>query len=202
MDIYLIRHTEVAVERGVFYGHSDVGLATNYAEQRDRLKRLLPSQPAHIFASPLSRCRQLAEDLALDASLTVQFDDRLKELNYGDWEMLTSQSIPPDRFGPWLADYANIRPPNGENFQDLGQRVNAFWQEQIIPLLSSPGRERADRAASDPLFIVAHGGVIRVWLSLFLEFPLSNAYRIHLDYGSVTKITTTGVRHTIQYVNQ
>ncbi|WP_019986569.1 alpha-ribazole phosphatase [Rudanella lutea] len=197
MEIYLIRHTEVAVGRSVSYGQSDVELAVNYEEQRDRILPHLPTEtPAYLFSSPLSRCRLLANDLATSADVDlqqVQFDDRLKELHFGDWEMVPWADIPRSSLDPWMADYVNVGPPNGESFGALFERVTAFWQEKISPLA-------AENTGS--AYIITHGGVIRALLCLFLDLSLQNAYRIHLDYGSLTKLTTNGQHFTIQYINR
>lgn len=213
MDIYLIRHTEVAVGRSVAYGQTDVELADGYAEQRDRLLTHLPIEPAAIFSSPLSRCRRLAEDLALAVTAgsrietapgqtavvdahppVVRFDDRLKEYFFGEWEMKPWADIGREQLDPWMADFVNVRTPNGENFQDVFERVGSFWREQILPL--------AETQSSQPVFTVSHGGVIRALLCLFLDLSLQNAYRINLDYGAVTKLTLTGSSYTIQYINR
>lgn len=218
MDVYLIRHTEVAVGRSVAYGQSDVDLADNYTEQLNRLRAHLPDDPAWtrphaIFSSPLTRCRRLAEDLAtalaagsqietapgqtavVDAHRpTVLFDDRLKEIHFGDWEMIPWVDIGRDALDPWMADFVNVPTPNGENFQRVFDRVGAFWRDQILPL--------ADQPPGQPVFIVSHGGVIRALLCLFLDLSLQNAYRINLDYGAVTKLTLTGSSYTIQYINR
>lgn len=213
MDVYLIRHTEVAVGRSVAYGQSDVDLADNYAEQLDRLRTNLPDDPSAIFSSPLTRCRRLAEDLAsalaagsqietapgqtavVDAHRpAVQFDDRLKEIYFGDWEMIPWGDIGRDALDPWMADFVNVTTPNGESFQHVFDRVSAFWRDQILPLANQPHGQ--------PVFIVSHGGVIRALLCLFLDLSLQNAYRINLDYGAVTKLTLTGSSYTIQYINR
>ena len=223
MNIYLIRHTEVAVGRSVAYGQSDVDLADNYTEQFDRLLAHLSVDPAWtrpraIFSSPLSRCRRLADDLMSALSVgslietagpslqpgqtavvdddkpVVQFDDRLKEFHFGDWEMVSWADIGRDALDPWMADFVNVPTPNGENFQHVFDRVGAFWREQILPL--------AEQSTGQPVFIVSHGGVIRALLCLFLDLSLQNAYRINLDYGAVTKLTLTGSSYTIQYINR
>lgn len=218
MDIYLIRHTEVSVGRSVAYGQTDVELADTYDEQRDRLRAHLPQDvgwlaPAAIFSSPLTRCRRLAHDLAealavgsqietapgqtavVDAQQpVVQYDDRLKEYHFGDWEMKPWADIGRDVLDTWMADFVNVRTPNGENFNDVFTRVGAFWQEQIVPL--------AETHSGRPVFIISHGGVIRALLCLFLDLSLQNAYRINLDYGAVTKLTLTGSSYTIQYINR
>ena len=213
MDIYLIRHTEVAVGRSIAYGQSDVDLAHNYDEQLGRLQAHLPDDPHAIFSSPLTRCRRLADDLAsalaagsqiemapgqtavVDAHRpAVQFDDRLKEFHFGDWEMVPWADIGRDALDPWMADFVNVPTPNGENFQAVFNRVGAFWREQILPM--------AEQVHGQPVFIVSHGGIIRALLCLFLDLSLQNAYRINLDYGAVTKLTLTGQSYTIQYINR
>lgn len=223
MDIYLIRHTEVTVGRQIAYGQTDVDLAHTYDEQLARLQAHLPDgglmpHPALIFSSPLSRCRRLAEDLASAFTLgsqietagpslrpgqtavvdaqrpPVRFDDRLKEFFFGDWEMVPWADISPEQLAPWRADFVTIRTPNGENFGDVSTRVGAFWREEILPLAEAP--------ATQPVFIVSHGGVIRALLCLFMELPLQNAYRVNLDYGAVSKLTLTGSSYTIQYINR
>lgn len=210
MDIYLIRHTEVAVGRSVAYGQSDVELADNYEEQLVRLRANLPDDPSAIFSSPLSRCRRLAEDLATARTPeqdrtgqtaivdlhrpVVQFDERLKEIHFGDWEMIPWADIGRDALDPWMADFVNVPTPNGESFQHVFDRVGAFWRDQILPLAEQP--------PAQPVFIVSHGGVIRALLCLFLDLSLQNAYRINLHYGAVTKLTLTGSSYTIQYINR
>ena len=218
MEIYLIRHTEVAVGRSVAYGQSDVELADNYDDQFSRLMAHLPDESSAIFSSPLTRCRRLAEDLAsaqagdsrietdgpslrpgqteiVDAHRpVVQFDDRLKEFHFGDWEMIPWADISRDALDPWMADFVNVPTPNGETFRAVFDRVGAFWHEQILPLANQPHGKS--------VFVVSHGGVIRALLCLFLDLSLQNAYRINLNYGSVTKLTLVGSSYTIQYINR
>ena len=223
MEIYLIRHTEVAVGRTMAYGQSDVALADTYEEQRDRLQAHLPDEVSAIFSSPLTRCRQLATDLVsalsggsqietapgqsavVDAHPPViQFDDRLKEFAFGDWEMTPWADIDRDALDHWMADFVNVSTPNGESFRDVSTRIGLFWRERILPLASTPD--------GHPVLIVAHGGIIRALLCLFLDLPLCNAYRLNLDYGAVTKLTVskpiqtgsemTEPRYTIQYINR
>lgn len=218
MDIYLIRHTEVAVGRQTAYGQADVDLTDQYPEQLARLQAHLPDNallphPALIFSSPLKRCRRLADDLAaslaggsqietapgqtsvVDAQRPpVRVDDRLKELFFGDWELVSWANIDPQQLQNWRADFVQIRMPNGENFKDLFNRISAFWNEQVLPLMNAQPNQ--------PVFIVSHGGAIRALLCLFMELPLQNAYRINLDYGAVSKVTLTSLTTTVQYINR
>ena len=199
LDIYLIRHTEVAVGRAICYGSSDVALADNYPKQRDRLRQHLPAEaPALIISSPLTRCRILASDLAASHALppdAILYDDRLREYHFGDWENQPWANLDRAALDVWMVDFVHNPPPNGENFLQVYERVGAFWQEQIVPLTTH-------EPAHETVYIVAHGGVIRALLCLFLEVPLQNAYRLSLDYGAVSKLTTNGQFYTIQFINR
>ena len=196
LTIYLIRHTEVAVGKSVCYGGSDVELADNYHEQRDELITSLQIvEPDIVFSSPLSRCRHLAWDLAPMARKEyIRFDDRLREYNFGDWEMLPWHDIPRDALDAWMADFVNLAPHNGDSFQSVFDRVRAFWHEMVLPL--------ADAEQPKTVYIVSHGGVIRALLCLILELPLQNAYRLHLDYGAVSKLTVQNGTYTVAYINR
>lgn len=207
MTVYLIRHTEVAVGRSVCYGGSDVELADNYLAQRLKLTTHLPSSgPDVVFSSPLARCRQLAEDLAMHGQVmpedvsppvrdvALQLDDRLREYHFGDWEMMPWSDIPREALDAWMVDFVNLAPHNGDSFQDVFDRVSAFWRDEVLPL--------ADVDKPTTIYIVSHGGVIRALLCLFLELPLQNAYRLHLDYGAVSKLTVQNGTYTVVYINR
>lgn len=198
MTIYLIRHTEVAVGRSICYGGSDVTLADNYAEQLAHIRTNLTTPPDAIWSSPLSRCRQLAQDLAPrdEAAdvVEVNFDDRLREYHFGDWEMRPWADIPRDALDGWMSDFVNLAPPNGETFQALADRVQAFWQDKIAPMI--------ENQSNGTVYVVSHGGVIRTLLCLFLDLSLRNAYRLNLDYGAVCKLTVTGSTYQIGYINR
>jgi alpha-ribazole phosphatase len=194
MTIYLIRHTEVAVGRAVCYGGSDVELAGNYAEQLVHIRaNVAAAPPDQLWASPLTRCRLLATDLA-PTGVEVNFDDRLREYHFGDWEMCPWTDIPREALDAWMADFVQVAPPNGETFQALADRVGAFWQEKIRPA--------AEILPNGTIYVVAHGGVIRTLLCLFLDLSLRNAYRIQLDYGAVCKVTFAHDTYQVGYINR
>ena len=87
MQLHLIRHPRPAIEPGICYGQSDIGLAESALEVATRLKPLLPDAYT-VHASPLLRARLLAEALG-----TPTLDERLKEIHFGDWEGRSFESI-------------------------------------------------------------------------------------------------------------
>ncbi len=160
--IYFIRHgqTDWNVARKV-QGQTDIPLnETGHGQARNVAKALagLEPDPAkfQIYASPLTRTRQtLAHLLAvygLDESV-VKFDDRLREVSFGEregwtWSELNAQGVEP-RVDP-LA-YFHWRPEGGESYADVAVRVN-HWLSEL----------------TGPSIVVAHGGVSRILRGILL----------------------------------
>ncbi len=170
--IYLIRHTSVDLKGKYFYGQSDVPLSPSFHQEADRIRGLLPESLEFPFwSSPLSRCRLLAERLAMPFTI----DDRLKELNFGEWEMKPFEEIPDAERNHFLANFTRWVPPGGEGFPNL-QRRSVEVLEEIL------GNQ------DEELGIVAHSGVIRSMICHVMGLPLENTYRFGLDYGSVSTL--------------
>jgi alpha-ribazole phosphatase len=188
MNLHLIRHTSLKIPSGVCYGQSDVDVSLDFDMEREILaKKLAHIQFDSVYASPLQRCIKLAQALNLGQ---IQTDERLKELHFGDWEMQAWDSIPRDVFDIWANDYANLPPPNGENFLQLQARSKAFVKEVSS---HSHGKNIA---------VVTHGGVIRAILAEVLNMPLKGLFRIVIDHASVTHISYDDAVPRIHFVNR
>ena len=187
MDIYLVRHTLTDTEPGLCYGQTDVALSANFAEEvLQVLKKLPPPMPdTVVFSSPLSRCRQLAEKF----SSHVITDDRLLEINFGDWENTFFNEIDPIVLKQWSDHFVTQSPPNGENFTDLFRRAGSFWHELLT-------------YRKEQIVIVTHAGVIRALLVSILEMPLANAFHFRVEPGSVHKFQAIDNYVYIDYVNR
>jgi alpha-ribazole phosphatase len=175
MEIYLVRHTETICEKGICYGQSDVDIAAPFDEIFNRIISELPSQ-ALIFSSTLKRCSILAKHIQKNTNaISYQEDDRLKEMNFGDWELKPWDEIPPEELNPWMEDFVNIPVSNGESFTELHSRVGGFLAEQISDL-------------KHPVIIVAHAGIIRSILCHQTSLPLKEAFQNKVDFGEVIRI--------------
>lgn len=186
MDIYLIRHTKTATEKGLCYGQSNVALSPDFEDDVQKLLEKLPDLSAEclVFSSPLSRCLQLAEKL----SKTVTADKRLLELDFGHWENCFFDELDSDVFRHWTDNFVDISPPNGESFTDLCQRAASFWQEVVL-------------LDQEQVIIVTHAGVIRAILAHILNLPLANAFQFRIDSGSVHKLQHINDYTFINYLN-
>lgn len=171
MEIYLIRHTAVQAP-GICYGHYDVPLAATFEAEAAQLRPKLPPLPYRVVSSPAQRCVALAKTVATDITL----DERLREMNFGTWENRLWADLPADETTPWMADYVSLAPPAGETFGAVQQRAAALLTE-----LTATG-------PAEPTLLFTHGGTIRALVCHCLEIPLRNAFQLHIDYASVTKL--------------
>ncbi|WP_299678521.1 alpha-ribazole phosphatase [uncultured Dokdonia sp.] len=177
MDIYLVRHTTPNIAKGICYGQSDIALADSYPEEFKIILDTIPKGAYHIISSPLQRCSAFAKWYAelVEVAYTspITYDDRLLELNFGDWELMPWNDIPQKDITPWMNDFVNVRVPNGESYIDLTTRVYSFFEELI------------QSAQTKPIIIVTHAGPIRSLLAKFLEVPLEKSFGIKIAYGDV-----------------
>jgi broad specificity phosphatase PhoE len=110
-----------------------------------------------LVASPLGRTLQTARIVARSLGIaepSIELDDRLKELSWGDWDGMTRPEIEARWPGALAARYAdplahwNHRPSNGESFAAAVGRA-ADWLH-------------AARKRDAMVIAVAHGGIGRV----------------------------------------
>ncbi len=88
MEIIFIRHGETAWNPdNRFQGSSDTGLSETGKEQVRRLgERFKNRKVDRIISSPKRRAQDTAAAIAAGHGLTVETDDRLREIDYGYWE--------------------------------------------------------------------------------------------------------------------
>lgn len=166
MRLFLIRHPQPDVAAGTCYGRTDLPLAADPTLCAESLRGLLPTA-APLFSSPLTRCRQLAEEL----HPTPFFDDRLLELDFGDWEMQAWDAIDRAALDAWAADPLNFVPPGGEAVASLRLRVVDF-------LMQLP----------EEAVLVAHAGVMKVCAAELAGVAPDEWFGMRFDYGTATLI--------------
>ncbi len=179
MEIYMIRHTSVGVPKGTCYGWTDVPVAATFeqeaAKTKSDLEKMLGINKLDmVFSSPLIRARKLAAFCGYDTPVT---DDRLKEMNMGDWEMMRYDDI--ESKDPailkWYNDYMNLAATNGESYRLLYQRVADFLDE-----LRQKDYER--------VAIFAHGGVL-ICAGVYARlFPEEECFSHLVPYGGIQLI--------------
>lgn len=214
MEIYLIRHTKPKIEKGVCYGFSDLELNDSYQEEKNILiekisiqlqkKKEIDNQIL-IYTSPLKRCQILAENLVEDLKLNnqnnfkfkVKEDDKLKEMNFGDWELQKWNEINEAELRIWTDNFVTESTPNGESFEILSKRVIDFWQATIERNVEKNSKTNKNKT----VFIVCHAGVIRSILCYILQIPLQKAFSVSIDYGSISKLNVFETHTQVEFLN-
>jgi len=169
MEIVLTRHTSVDVPQGVCYGWTDVPLKNTFEEEAAITKARLEEYGTFdvAFSSPLMRARKLATFCGYPNHIT---DDRLKEMNMGEWEMKPFDAINDPNLQRWYDDYMHIAATGGESFDSFYQRVASFLEELR--------HEKYKRVA-----IFTHGGVLLCAGIYAGLFPAEGCFAHHMDYG-------------------
>ena len=130
------------------------------------------------IASPLSRARETMELLRRGLGLAARgyrTDPRLMEVSFGQWEGRTYREIKaadPRTYRVRQADKWSYRPPAGESYAMLADRVRA-WHEEI----------------DDPSIVVSHGGVSRVLRGILADLPPARTLLLDVPQDRVMVIT-------------
>ena len=159
MRIYIVRHGEtVANNNGYAQGWRDVPLNENgriIAELTGRgLKGI---RFDHCFSSPLIRAKETAEILLRESgnSVSISFDDRIKEMNFGSFE---GMSVRDERVLHFLkAPMVDYKFPDGESLQEVMERTQEFLKELVAK-------------DDDKTYLVStHGCALRAMLNFLYE---------------------------------
>jgi alpha-ribazole phosphatase len=172
MEIHFLRHIEPDLEKGICYGQLDVPIPNNYKEIQSKIIEGIINDYDAVFSSPLTRCKLLAEQISNE----VVFDDRLMEVNFGNWEGVKWDDIDEVELNNWMENYIEIAPPNGESLQDLVNRFSSFISD-----INLQGYTK--------ILIVTHAGIIRSAMNLINETPLDKVMMEKVEYGKIIIIS-------------
>lgn len=191
--IYLLRHGEIDLqEKKSFVGWTDVPLnEKGEAQARWWRKRFAHSHFDMIFCSTLLRSKATAKILAHNRKTAITELSRLREINLGEWEGLSHEEVRkrfPKEWEKRGSAMATYRPPGGESFSDLVNRVMPVFEK----LVKNRGGDQ---------LIVGHAGVNRVILCSLLGMYLDNLFRLKQDYGALNIINIEKERIKINLIN-
>ncbi|MGR3854167.1 histidine phosphatase family protein [Chryseobacterium indologenes] len=183
MEIHLIRHTAVDNPENRCYGFAEMPLRKDFTEDFTMLN--LDDNYDVIVSSPSERCRLLADYFKFE----YQTDERLREMNFGNWELKKWTDIPEEEINPWYKDFVSVKASDGESLLEMQTRVLSFWNEFI------------QRKDLEKALIITHAGVIRLILQAVLQFPLKNMFSVQIDYGRKVIIQVNEGVFSVKKVN-
>lgn len=175
--LYLLRHGDTGA-RGRFIGSTDLPITPEAKHQLQSSARLLKDKAiTSVICSPMTRCRQTAEVLRLDAEIT--YDERLREVDFGNWEEMTFDDIAagwPEKVDEWARWSEDFTFPGGENMGGFLARikdVSCFVNE----------------SAQENMLLITHGGVIRQLICHYLGISHSSYLLFEVKAGMFTTLS-------------
>lgn len=171
VHVILVRHGETEWHAENRYaGVSDVALTERgRAQGRALADWAAEAGLDEVWASPLSRSQETAQDSGVRAGVPVQVDPRLREVDFGVAEGLTRAEMRdrfPDVLAAFQSDPVQNHFPQGENPKNAADRYVAFLDE--LEARHPDGR----------VLVVAHSTAIRLTLCRLLGVPLREYRRV------------------------
>jgi broad specificity phosphatase PhoE len=177
MRIYIVRHGETdANKKGFAQGWTDDPLNDN-----GRILAKITGQGMkdihfdQCISSPLIRARETAEIILResDNSVSVSFDDRIKEMNFGSFEGMSIRDEMVIRFlNEPVVDYSF---PNGESIKEVMKRTQEFLKELIA------------KDDGKTYLVSTHGCALRAMLNFLYEDPF-DYWHGHVPYNCCVNI--------------
>jgi broad specificity phosphatase PhoE len=199
LTLILTRHGQAASADIMLGGQLDVPLTPSGRQEADALTgRLAGVRLDRLISSPMLRALETAQTIAIGRP--VEVDERLRELDYGQWESLTYEEIEardPALRARWDHDPGSTHSPGGESGEDVAARALSFLVDLLSAELganttasirgrrsSDPGGSRgavseaqAEAEGERRVLVVAHGTFNRILLCVALGIPVSDYRR-------------------------
>lgn len=156
-------------------GWTDLPADLSDTPHLERLSAHLPAA-ALVVSSDLSRAVATADAIS-GPRQRLPHQGALREIHFGAWEMLTHAQIPEqDLAREFWERPGDVRPPEGESWNQVSSRVNAAVDALIA---SYPGQD---------IVAVAHFGVILTQVQRALGISPYQAFGHKIDNLSVTEL--------------
>jgi probable phosphoglycerate mutase len=197
--ILLTRHGETASNAaGIYQGQLDVPLNARGEQQAQAVAaRLRGERIDAIYASDLQRAARTAEIVAEACAAPLVLDPNLRERHYGELqglayaaaaEVLSAHGLAAAGEGGVRAEHL----PGGESVADLRRRARSFTRRL----------DAAHPAEAHPvILVVAHGGFLRVLLTVLLRLPATARLRFAFANCGVTRVTRDARSALLEYHN-
>jgi len=179
--LYLLRHGRIDwPEADCFIGQTDASLNLEGRRQAGAWRSEIGQVKfSAVWSSDLRRTAETAAIIFSGRKVNVRNCRDLREIQLGRWEGMPRIRVREELPDLWAArgmDLADFKPPGGESFREL--------QHRVVRRVKQIAAETAGAVC-----IVTHAGVIRVLICHLLEMPLTNLFRIRLDYGSLSIVS-------------
>lgn len=182
MKLFFIRHgqTDWNVNDKI-QGSCDTELNDEGVLQAEELSQNILKQDymlSKIYSSPQKRAVQTAKILSTATNVKYELHEGLEEINLGEWEGLSWDEVKrryPTEYNEWYSNRRYTKPPKGESYQDMLQRVLASIHKINL--------ENTDNVA-----IVTHNAVIMCLQCYLTNTPFEKMIKFKAENSSITEI--------------
>jgi broad specificity phosphatase PhoE len=176
--IAFVRHGETASNAaGLLLGRADPELTDLGRTQVAQLGRAFSAvDVGAVVTSPLTRARETAAAIATVVGCSADVDERLIEIDYGEWDQRPFAELPRDAVASWLAD-SSFTPPGGENLLAVQTRVASFCTDTL-----------ANQSSGGVIVAVSHVSPIKAAVTWALRAGPELSWRMRLDLASITRV--------------
>ena len=183
--IYLCRHGQTFHNReGRLQGRTESDLTPLGVLQAKAMGALLhdlvrrdPPAPWRLVASPLRRARATAEAIGERLGLEVGFDERLVEIDVGEWSGRLREEVHGEN--PHLVgdDAWGFQAPGGETYEAMMARLMSWLDEQAV----EPERR---------LIVVSHGVAGRLLRGAYAGLAREETLRLDIPQDAIYRLAS------------
>ena len=169
MEIYIVRHGETVWNKEKrLQGTADIELNEFGRALAIETGRNLANVTINkIFSSPLKRAYETASLIRGNRDIEIETDDRIRELNFGDYEGQLFNELFNDESTTFQHFFKHpelfVADKNGETLEHLIERATDFMKDKIEPLADKYER----------IMIVAHGALNKAIMSYIKQHDIS-----------------------------
>lgn len=132
------------------------------------------------ISSPRIRCSSFARHISLQLNIELVINDKLSEIDFGEWEGLTGAQIEsnyPGQWQQWLDNPNDPAPHGGEASGLFQQRILQGWSQ----LISQYQGKR--------ILILSHSGVMRAILASVLGLDTTERFRFNVPHACHSQVS-------------
>lgn len=192
MEIYITRHSKtIWNQEHRLQGWQDSPLLEEGIEDAKALHQRIKDLPITIcYSSPIKRAKETSQ--ILFPNTTIQYDDRLKEMNFGDYEGCFVKDLlnKDDYYRLWHEPSKDLSLPNGETFLQVQNRLLDF----IYDIYTTH--------SDDTIFLTMHGMAFIVLRAIMTKTKIEDMASINTVVRgcSLTKVQYDGSTFMIEYL--
>lgn len=198
MTVILLRHGRSTANTSRTLAGRSPGVALDEVgveQAKGLVDRLAGLAIEEIVHSPLLRCEQTVAPLATDRGIEPRVDERLVEVDYGQWTGRALKELVEEPLWKVVQQHASAAVfPGGEGLAQVQARAVAAVREHDRRLADAHGRDVVWIACS-------HGDVIKAVLADAVGSHLDGFQRIVTEPGSISVVRYTATRPFVLRMN-